>query len=252
MKKTHYLLFSLIVLLVFAACKEEDRYQTSVVQNYKFYLNGEPWEVNTGLSTRPIYIYNSAGEYVANYSSFYSFVLPNGAYHFLATPSGTILLPDSVASVNLKDLTIPQSPLANQAIQISGTVEYSSPFKETLQLFMTNRTGTLTLKAKDLTADPSYNSVRAVITAKRSAYRVSDETFVESPMELVRSKASATGGVNYTDDFILLQTKDAQNGVSIRFEMLNSSGEIVRSKELEGLYEVLANEVTLVEFFLNE
>jgi hypothetical protein len=81
---------------------------------------------------------------------------------------------------------------------------------------------------------------------------VSDQTYTELYTELTRSKTTSTGGVNYTDDFIVFETKDAQNGVKVRFEFLDDNENIVRTKELEGTFEIRPNEITLAEFYLNE
>lgn len=252
MKKKHYLLYSIITLLLFGSCTDEDKYSTSVIKNYEFSLNGESWSPNVGATNRPLFIYNNSGSYVANYTTFYNFVLENGTYRFLATSNPAILIPDSLLGINLDNLVIKQPVTANVQIQISPVVKYSSPFKETLQLHMVNQTGILRLRAKDLTADASYNNVRAIIGVNRSGYKVSDQTYVESYIELTRSKVSNTGGVNYTDDFIVFETKDLQNGVSVRLELLNSDGEVVRTKEVEEKFEIQPNEVTLAEFYLNE
>lgn len=117
---------------------------------------------------------------------------------------------------------------------------------------MISRTGTLRLRATDTKADKSYTTVRAVVTVQRSGYNVIDETYIESPVDITRSKATATGGVNYTDDFIIFKTKDAQNGVDVRFEMLDNNGNIVHSRELGGSVQVWGDTITLVEFQLND
>ena len=239
-------------MLLLGACKDDDRYPTSIVRNIELTLNGNPWSLNVGATNRPLFIYGTNGKFVANYTTHYRFSLENGTYRFFATSNPAVLIPDSLLGISLNDLVIEQPATANVAIQISPLVNYGSPFNETLKLDMVNRTGTLRLKAKDLTADPSYNNVRAIVGVNRSGYKVSDQTYVESYIELSRSKVSNTGGVNYTDDFIVFDTKDLQNGVSVRLELINSSGEIVQTVELEEKFEILPNEVTVAEFYLND
>ncbi len=252
MKKKHYFLSCVIALLLLIACSEDDRYPTSIVRNYEFFLNESSWTQNVGLTNRPIFIYSSDGKYVANYVPYYNFALENGTYRFFATPNGGVLIPDSLLGINLNDLVIKQPILANVDVQISPVVKYSSPFNETMQFYMTNRTGTLRLKAIDQTADPSYKTVRAILGVNRSAYKVSDQTYTESYMELTRSKATATGGVNYTDDFIVFETKDAQNGIKVRLEMLDGDSKVVRTKELGNTFEIHSKEISVIEFYLNE
>lgn len=252
MMKKHYLLYSIIALLLFGACADEDRYSTSVVRNYEFSLNGDPWKLNTGATARPLFIYGTNGKYVAHYTTFYNFTLENATYRFFATSNPAVLIPDSLLGMNLNDLVINQPTTANVAVQISPVVNYSSPFKETLHMAMVNRTGTLRLRALDLKADATYNSIKTYVTVNRTAYKVVDESYIESSMVLTRTKASTTGGVNYSDDFIVFETKDAQNGIRVRFEFIDSQGEIVRTKELEETFEVRSNELTLGEFYLNE
>jgi len=252
MKRKYHLLYGLIAILLLGACKDDDRYSTSIIRNYEFFLNGSSWSLNTGATNRPLFIYGTNGRYVANYTTFYNISLDNGTYRFFATSNPAVLIPDSLLGINLNDLVIQQSPAANVGVQISPVVSYSSPFNETLQFYMVNRTGTLRLRAKDTTADPAYNNVRAIVTVNRTGYKVSDQTYTEARMELTRSKTSNTGGVNYTDDFIVFETKDAQNAINVRFELLNSEGQLVRTIELEETFEVLSNEVTLAEFYLNE
>lgn len=248
MNKIYYFFFLGAILLI-VSCTSEIKYDTSVVRNYEFSLNDESWALNTGLSSRPIFIYNSKGEFRANYSPFYRFSLENGTYYFLATPSPTNILPDSLLSTNLVDLIINQPKNADMDIQISEAMEHSSPFDEMIQFKMKNRTGTLRLKSMDLISDDSYNIVKATVISNRSGYKVFDSSYIDERVELSRSKTTSTGGVNYTDDFILLET--GENGVSILIEMIDNDGNVVRKMEIDNKFLIASNEVTLVEFYLN-
>jgi hypothetical protein len=248
-----YTITGLLVLFLSFACSEDYKYETSVVRQFDLTLNGKPWSLNPGISTRPFFIYKAnEGDFVANYSSHYRFSLENGDYRFVATPAPGTLIPDSVIATNLNNLVIKQFPNADQKVEISAAAHYNSPFDEILKLDMISRTGTLRLRATDTKADKSYTTVRAVVKAQRAGYRVIDETYIESPIDITRSKATTTGGVNYTDDFIIFKTKDEQNGVDVRFEMLDNSGNIVHTRELGGSVQVWGDTITLVEFQLND
>jgi hypothetical protein len=250
--KTNYLLNGIITLLLLVSCeKKEDKYPTFIVRNYDFELNGSPWTTNVDLSTRQIIVYDNAGTFRANYMTYYRFALEEGSYKFLASPAPAVIT-SSLIKYNLNDLVIPQPTNADTHLQLSPAVSYSTPFSDTLHLRMVNRTGTLRLKAKDLTADLSYTTVRAIATVQNSGYKAVDETYVESSLELTRSKATATGGVNYTEDFIVFNTVDDQHKVSVRLELLDAEGQVIRTKELTDKYEILPDAVTIADFYLNE
>lgn len=59
---------------------------------------------------------------------------------------------------------------------------------------MYNRTGTLRLRATDRKADKRYSTIRAIVSTPISGYKISDATFVKSPIEVVRNTATSTGG----------------------------------------------------------
>jgi hypothetical protein len=129
---------------------------------------------------------------------------------------------------------------------------YASPFADTLTMNILTRTGTLRLKAKDLVADPSYSTIKTTVFVKRSGYKVSDGTYVKEDMSVVRPKKTTTGGINYLDDFIVFQTDEEANNVSIRLEFLNADSVIVNTKEFEGTFPILPNGVTNIDFNLND
>jgi len=247
-----YILNSIVAVMSFlmVACSNDKlQYDTSVVKDFQIQLNGEPWSLNTGISTKPIFIYKNDGDFFANYSSHYRFALEKGKYHFLATdiPEQMITSP-----VNLNDLIIPQAINADQAVKISAAMPYQSPFETPLLMNILSRTGTLRLKAKDVVADPSYTNIKATVEVKRNGYKVIDETFVQNDMEVSRIKKTTTGGINYTDDFILFQTDDEANNVVIRIEFLNDDMTVVQTKEISGAFPILANTVTQINFNLND
>ncbi len=239
-----------VLLMFIAACNNDEvKYNTSVVRNFEIQINDEPYVLNTGISTKFIFIYKNDGDFFANYSSHFRFALENGAYKFLATDLPEQMVP---SPVNLNDLIIPQAVNAGQAVKISAAMPYVSPFKDTLTMNILTRTGTLRLKAMDKTADPGYTNIKTTVEVKRSGYKVADETFIQEDMEVSRTKKTTTGGINYTDDFILFQTDEAANNVSIRIEFMNNDMEVVSTKEISGSFPIIANGVTQINLNLND
>ncbi|MFA9189535.1 hypothetical protein AAGV33_13070 [Flavobacterium sp. FBOR7N2.3] len=239
----------MLLLLMTACSKDVLQYDTSIVKDFVIQLNGEPWSLNTGISTKPIFIYNNDGDFFANYSSHYRFALDNGKYKFLATDIPEQMVP---SPVNLNDLIIPQSPNADQAVKISAAMPYESPFANKLTMNILARTGVLRLKALDIVADPSYTNIKTYVKVKRSGYKVADETFVQEDLTVSRSKKTTSGGINYTDDFILFQTDAEVNNVSILIEFMTDDLVVVKTKEISGSFPILANGVTQISFNLND
>lgn len=238
-----------LLLFGMTSCSSDEmKYDSSVVKSYEIQLNGEPWSLGTGITTRPFFIYKDDGQYVANYSSLYSFSLNNGKYKFVATD-----IPDQMIASpkNLNDIIIPQSAAANQKVNLSASVPYASPFEEKLSINILTRTGTLRLKSLDIVADKSYSTIKTTVFVKRSGYKVSDETFIKEDMSVSRSRTTTTGGINYTDDFILFQTDEEANNVKVKIELLNSDLVVVKTIELETSFPILANGVTGVDLYLN-
>lgn len=239
-----------LVLLLMNACAEDEiKYDTSVVRDYKIQLNGEPWRLNTGITTLPIFIYKDNGDYFGNYSSHYRFALENGSYSFIATdiPAQMVTSP-----VNLKDLVVPQAVNADQKVNLSAAMPYASPFADTLTMNILTRTGTLRLKAKDVIGDPSYVTIKTTVFVKRSGYKPIDETFVKGDVSVARSKKTTSGGVNYLDDFIVFQTDEETNNVRVKIEFLNADSVVINTKEIEGSFPILPNGVTNIDFNLND
>lgn len=237
-------------LAVFVACtKEEVKYDTSVVRDFEIQLNGEPWSLNTGISTKPIFIYQEDGDFFANYSSHYRFALDNGIYKFVATDIPDQMIP---SPVNLNDVVIPQSPRGDQKVNLSAPVSYQSPFDEKLTLNIQTRTGTLRLNAKDKKSDKSYSIIKTTVAVKRTAFKAVDESFTTGDMEIARAKATNSGGLNYTDDFILFRTDEEANAVKVRFDFMTADSVVVKSKELAGTFSIFADSITNVDFNLND
>ena len=251
MKKTNKILLALgLVLFVLTSCSNDDlKYDSYTVKLLDFQLNGGPWNLNVGISTRPLFVYKDDGNYFANYSSLYPFSLEDGQYKMVASDYPEQMIP---SPTNLNDLIVPQPALANQHVNLSDAVPYASPFEEPLTLNIITRTGILRLKSLDVTADKSYTTIKTTVSVKRSGYKVSDGTFIKEDMFVTRSKATANGGINYTDDFILFQTGEEANNVRVKIECLNQNMQVVKTKELEGTFSIEGNKVTDVSFTLNQ
>lgn len=250
MKKINSILLALgAVLFVLASCSNDDlKYDSYTVKSLDYQLNGAPWNLNVGISTRPLFIYKDDGNYFANYSSLYPFSLESGKYKLVASDVPEQMIP---MPVNLNELIVPQPALANQHVNLSDAVPCASPFEEPVTLNIITRTGTLRLKSSDITADKSYTTIKTTVSVKRSGYKVSDGTYVKEDMFVTRSKATANGGINYTDDFVLFQTGEEANNVRVKIECLDQNMQVVKTKELEGTFPIEGSKVTDVSFFLN-
>lgn len=251
MKNIKKLIFgAVILLLMMTSCSSDEmKYEPSVVRDYELQLNGAPWNINVGITTRPIFVYKDNGEYFGNYSSLYRFALEKGNYKFIATdiPTEMVLLP-----INLNDFVVPQSVNADQKVNLSAVVPYATPFEEKLTLNIRSRTGTLRLKSKDIVADPSYSVIKTTVFVKRTGYKVSDETYIKGDMSVSRSKKTTTGGINYLDDFIVFQTDEAANNVTVRIEFMTADLVVVKTKEFEGSFPIVRGGVTNIDFNLND
>lgn len=247
MRSIFYSLAGLVLLLGTIACSEDERYATSVVKDIELFLDDEPWAVNTNASNKPLFIYAADGEYVANYSSLYRFQLANGSYNVISTTQS-----DSIpAPQNLNDIVIHQDPTAKTKYAVSAPVTYQSPFNEPLSVRMYSRTGLLRLKATDRKSDKSYTKLRAIISSPISGYKLSDATFVKAPIEVQKDKATTTGGVNYTEDFVLFETQTGGEKVSVRIDYLDNNNSVIQSKAIDGAFSILPNDTVQVAFALN-
>lgn len=247
MRSIFYSLAGLMLLLGATACSEEERYDTSVIKEIELFLDDKPWAVNSGASNKPLFIYSADGEYVANYSSLYRFQLANGSYHIISTTqSDSIPVPK-----NLNDIVINQDPTAKTKYAISAPVTRKSPFEEPLSVRMYSRTGVLRLKSTDRKSDKSYSTLRAVISSPVSGYKLSDATFIKAPIEVKRERSTTTGGVNYTDDFVLFETQSEGEEVSVRIDYLDKNNTVIQSKAIDGAFSILPNDTVQVAFALN-
>ncbi|KAF2508321.1 hypothetical protein [Flavobacterium foetidum] len=251
MKKLKKLIMGLTsILFVSTSCSNDElKYDSYTVKSLDFQLNGVPWNLNVGISTRPLFIYKEDGNYFANYSSLYPFSLENGKYKLVATDFPEQMIP---SPTNLNELIVTQPALANQHVNLSDAVAYNSPFEEPLTLNIITRTGILRLKSQDVIADRSYSTIKTTVTVKRSGFKVSDATYVKEDMFVTRSKATASGGINYTDDFILFQTGEEANNVRVKIECLDQNMQVVKTKIFDTAFPIEGSKVTNVDFFLNQ
>ena len=143
----------------------------------------------------------------------------------------------------MNDIVLNQDPKAEKVYALSAPVEYVSPFNEPLEIRMYNRTGTLRLRATDRKADKRYSTIRAIVSTPISGYKISDATFVKSPIEVVRNTATSTGGVNYTDDLVLFETDTDNEAVTVRFEYLDANQQVIQTKEIEGTFPILPKKI---------
>lgn len=254
MKKTLFCaMIGLAAMSGFVSCSDDDAYSTTVIRDLELYLDGSPWTLNAGLQTRPIFLYASDGDWVANYSSHYNLMLENGQYRIVCTPNPTSCIESTAQS--LDELYIRQDSSATRSLmdqyQISAPVDYDTSVGGPLTADMLTRTGVLRIRALDEERDNSYTTVRAILTTPRSAYHIADETYVEEPVTVVRERTTPTGGVNYTDDFGLFPTASDEQGVTIRFEFLNDAREVVKTKQINGTYGVYRDSVQILQVYLN-
>ena len=246
-KNILYLLVGVVLSVGMWSCSDEEKYSTSVVKDVRMYIDDVEYAINTNSSNKPLFIYREDGEYVANYSSLYRFQLPDGNYKIIATTlSDSIPYPE-----NLNNSVINQDPNAKTEYVVSAPVDYASPFDSPLELRMYTRTGVLRLKATDRKPDRSYSMIRAVVSTPVSGFKLADAQMVQEPTEVKRDKATATGGVNYTDDLVLFETNSIDKEVAVRIDYLDETGGIVRSKEIAGTFPVLPDDTLQIAFELN-
>lgn len=229
---------------VFASCKDEEVFDTSVTRHLEMTKDGEPWNIYYGTSNMPLYIYKTDGEFVANYSTSYRFSLPNDDYRVFATTESKLINPPA----NLDTEIIPQDPEAKQTFAISDVVTYTAGTDLKLDLF--TRTGQLRLKALDTKADKSYSIVRAVVTTPVIGYNIAKGgPEVGEPITLERYKATAGGGVGYSEDLYLMGS--TEDKVNVYIEYLDNDSNVVNTKPFAESFVVEPNKLTEVGFELN-
>lgn len=236
----------LTAALVFVSCSKEEVYESSVTRELSMTLDGEPWNIYYGTSNKPLFIYQSDGTYFANYSTSYRFSLPDGNYKVIATTQSDLFTPPT----NLNDQVIEQDVETKQVITASDPIDYTAGTDMSIPI--KTRTGMLRLCATDVKADRSYSMIKAVITTPVTGWHVGKASpVVGQPLELVRSKETAGGGVGYTDDAILIETNSVNEKVGVRIDYLDSDGNLVNSKPFADQFAILPNDTVEVSFALN-
>lgn len=246
MNKTLKLAFcAAVACTALAACNEEEVYPTQVTRELSMTLDGEPWNIYYGTSNLPLYIYNEDGSFYGNYSTSFRFSLPEGNYRILATNQSVLMTPPTALDMQL----IEQDSTAKQTFAISDPVGYRAG--EPISLALKTRTGHFRLKANDVKADKSYSLLRAFVTTPVKAYSVGQAApATGDPITLTRIKETSGGGVGYTEDLYLIGSENDK--ITVRLEYLDADSNVVRTKEFADGFSVLPNQLTEVEFELND
>lgn len=247
-----YGMLAVLATASLVACKDDEAYKTSVTRDIELTLNGEPYNVHYGQddghpNQRILFIYRDNGTYFGNYGSTHRFALEDGSYKIFATQQVDTMLTKIPAS--LGDVVFDQDKECKLPLAISDPVNYSAG--SALKIAIKTRTGLLRLKALDEKADKSYSTVRAVINTPVKGWKVSSASvIVGEPYDLVCEKATAGGGVGYTQDAVLFGSKE--NPVNVRIDYLDANGNVVNTKPFADAITVLPNDTTEVTFNLND
>ncbi|MDE6126587.1 MAG: DUF5123 domain-containing protein, partial [Muribaculaceae bacterium] len=247
-----YGMLAVLAAASLVGCKEDEVYKTSVTRNIELTLNGKPYNVHYGqddghANQRILFIYNENGTYFGNYGTTHRFALEDGTYKMFATQQVDTMLTKIPAA--LGDVVFDQDKECKQQLAISDPVTYSAGAP--LKIAIKTRTGMLRLRAEDEKADKSYTKIKAVITTPVKGWQVSSASvIVGEPYDLVCEKATAGGGVGYTQDAVLLGSE--KNPVSLRIDYLDDNDNVVNSKPFAEPIAVLPNDTTEVTFKLND
>lgn len=251
-KQFKYGMLAVLAAASLVACKDDEVYKTSVTRGIELTLNGKPYNVHYGQddghpNQRILFIYRDNGAYFGQYGTTHRFSLEDGDYKLFATQQVDTMMTKIPAA--LGDVVFTQDPECKLPLAISDAVSYSAG--NTLKLNIKTRTGMLRLRALDSKADKSYSKIKAVITTPIKGWKVSSASvIVGEPYDLVCEKATAGGGVGYTQDAVLFGSD--KNPVNVRIDYLNDNDEVVKSKPFADAITVLPNDTTEVSFNLND
>ncbi|MDE6334433.1 MAG: hypothetical protein K2L77_07280 [Muribaculaceae bacterium] len=227
-----------------ASCKEEEVFPASITRELSMTLDGEPWNIYYGTSNLPLFIYNSNGDYYANYSTSFRFSLPDGNYKVFATNQSNYITPPT----NINEQVIEQDLEAKQTFAISDPIDYTAG--DPMSLALKTRTGMLRLRALDTKADKSYSTIHAIVTTPVVAYHVGEAGPVTGePIRIDRNKETAGGGVGYTEDMYFIGSETDQ--VNVTIEYLDADNNVVNTKPFAEGFIIKPNELTEVSFYLN-
>lgn len=247
MKSFKTTLLAIAIVGSLSGCDKNEVYETSVTRNLEMTLDGEPYSIYYGTDTnsKPLFIYKDNGDYYSHIGTSYRFALPDGNYRVFATNQASLI---TEPSVNLNEQIVEQDPEAKQTFAFSTPVNYSAG--NDLKMALETRTGVLRLKALDVKADKSYNLLRATITTPVVAYHVGNGAPVTGePLSIVLENSTSGGGIGYTQDAVLIGSADDK--VSVALDYINAAGEVVKTKTFDQDFTVLPNQLTEVEFNLN-
>lgn len=233
------------------SCSSDEKYDSAVTKDISITCDGEPWSIYFGTSNRNLFLYNSDGSYFANYSMLYPLNLNSGSYKIVATDQVTLLNDSTNLGKPLSDVVIPQDTLAKTKFAVSLPTDFNSPSADGLNIAMTTRTGLLRLKATDEKADKRYTTVRATVSSPITAYNVGSGTFSEGQTVVSKERSTSNGGINYGEDFIMLETNTNGRAVTVSIDYLDDNGSVVQTKAIDGEFNILPNDTVQVSFALN-
>lgn len=239
------------LMVTFLSCSNDEKYDTAVTKDISITCDGEPYSIYFGTANRNLFIYNSDGSYKANYSMLYPLNLYSGSYKIVATDQVTLLNDSSNLGHNLSDVVIPQDTLAKTKFAVSLPTDFNSPSSNGLNIAMATRTGLLRLRATDEKADKRYATVRATVSSPITAYNVADGTFREGQTIIAKERATSNGGINYGEDFIMLETNTNGKAVTVSIDYLDAAGSVIQTKAIDGEFTILPNDTVQVSFALN-
>lgn len=241
-------------MMPLTGCKDDEVYDTQVVREYNFLLDGKPWFNKTEDSHTygqwNVYVYQNDGTFKGNYRTQYRFSLESGAYKVWAFYSPTVANVFE-CSTKLDDVRIEQDPEMATVIGCADVINYKAG--DPLNININTRTGLLRLRAIDEKADKSYNMLRATVTTPVKGYQPSVNdvyTDNEDDLVMVREKATTGGGIGYAEDMILFGS--ANHKVNVTIDYLDANGNIINSKPFADGFTVLPNDTTTVSFMLND
>ncbi len=251
-KQFKYGMLALMAATTLVACKDDEVYKTSVTRDIELTLDGVPYNVHYGQddghdNQRILFIYRDNGTYFGNYGSTHRFALEDGSYKIFATQQVDTMLTKIPAA--LGDVVFDQDKKMEKPLAISDPVSYSAG--QPLKIAIKTRTGMLRLRAIDEKADKSYTKIKAVITTNITGWKVSSASVITGePYDLEVEKATAGGGIGYTQDALLFGSEE--NPVNVRIDYLDDDNNVVRSKPFADAIKVLPNDTTVVSFNLND
>lgn len=252
-------------MMPLTGCKDDEVYDTQVVREYNFLLDGKPWFNKTEDSHTygkwNVYVYNNDGTFKGNYKTQYRFSLESGTYKIWAFYSPTVANVFE-CSTALNDVKIEQDTLMATQIACADVQTYRAG--DPLNISINTRTGLLRLRAIDEKADKTYNLIRANITTPVKGYHPASGTVYTDGEDLVmvREKATTGGGIGYAEDMVLFGSDDHKVNIELEYIMQTTVenedktttviNTLIKTKPFADGITVLPNDTTTVTFQLND